>query len=362
MTNQAVQFNAGVVGVTGRFQAIVHTGHIFDANGEFVGYKSIKQQSALSKNTIVLRGFNSFLSLIGSNNGTWRMSCVAGTGNTAPNESNTTLAAYAGVCSTWTTYARTFNTNTAALPLFWRHTFRFTFNSGAFGAGSVNLAEAGIAQVTNDLSEANGSTPLLARGLLVDGGGSPTTVTVSPSDILDIVYELTFNLPYDATGSVTINIDGTPTSISYTVRPALLSNGGSFAWTEARGVFGSSPPTSEAVLLSFIGSAPETSTIWGRGTGASNGVLQGVTTVPTNTGGGDVEYTTGSFSTYVTDSKQRDLNASWGLTKANATGGINVFLVDFGNFMFQVSLGTALNKISTKQLDMTFRIAFANAP
>ena len=131
--------------------------------------------------------------------------CVAGTGNAPPTESDVLLDAYAGRANTAINSVLDINNDAGNLPLYWRVTLRSTFEPGAFGGSSVNIAEAGMAQTSTDApSSITSTSPLSSRGLLVDSFGNPTTVSVAPSEYLDIIWEYTEYLPYDLAGAVSL--------------------------------------------------------------------------------------------------------------------------------------------------------------
>src|SRR5690606_5665107 len=70
--------------VTGRFRAIVHTGHTFDDEGRVTGYKNILRQTPFGRNVVCNSGFNR---MIGAT-GTILLGMVAGDGNAAPSVSD----------------------------------------------------------------------------------------------------------------------------------------------------------------------------------------------------------------------------------------------------------------------------------
>src|SRR5690606_17397750 len=102
---------------------------------------------------------------------------------------------------------------------------------GAFGVSAVNIAEAGFTVNQTTLAGVDATTNLYSRGLLVEGGGLPTTVAVQPDEYLDMLWEHKVNVPYDSTGSFNLDMDGVPTPFDFTVRPIEFTpnNGGSIA-------------------------------------------------------------------------------------------------------------------------------------
>lgn len=120
--------------------------------------------------------------------------CRVGTGNTAPANTNTALVAQVAVSSTL--QAETYGVNRTGTFYGWRRrTIRFA--AGSMGGSAVNLAEVGVSPA------AAGS--LFSRALILDGGGTPTTISIQPDEVLDVTYELRiYPVLADATGTVTI--------------------------------------------------------------------------------------------------------------------------------------------------------------
>src|SRR5690606_37976758 len=70
----------------------------------------------------------------------------------------------------------------------------------------------------------NNSTPIFNRARVVDEMGNPTTITVLSDEFLEVIYEITLYAIDGATGTLTINIDGTPTNFDYEIRPISMNN------------------------------------------------------------------------------------------------------------------------------------------
>src|SRR5690606_18622638 len=62
------------------------------------------------------------------------------------------------------------------------------------------------------------------RARVVDEMGNPTTITVLSDEFLEVIYEITLYTIDGATGTLTINIDGTPTDFDYEIRPISMNN------------------------------------------------------------------------------------------------------------------------------------------
>lgn len=336
--------------VTGRFKAVVHTGHKFDEFGNIVEFGEILRETPFGRNTITYTGFSKIL----QNQGT-SLVMVAGAGNTTPAITDTTLVSYLGKSATLATQATTRNTTPDINDeVWWRTTYRITFAPGSLGGGSVNVAEAGIS--TNvSLGSVTSSTPLVARGLLVDGGGSPTTVSVNNAvEYLDIIWEYTEWLKASATGTVSLTIDGTPTMFDYEVRPYYFDNtSGGFnygGWKDATG-------------LTIPGYSPLRST---GGYGLSYSIqafpgplvaITGNTLSPTNSA---YVPTNVSSDAYVSNSCERTLKCTWLPSEANISGGIGVVRMNLGHTNWQISFDAKIAKINTKQLDLFWKFTMAN--
>lgn len=140
--------------------------------------------------------------------------CRLGTGNTAPAFTDTNLVAQVD------------SSNTAGLGgtqgVAGDSSYLYRRRSCRFAAGSVanvSLAEVGM---SNAATGAN----LFSRSLLKDTGGSPTTITLAPDEVLDVVYELREYIT-NADVVVAATIDGVATNV--TMRPHAYPNGTGWA-------------------------------------------------------------------------------------------------------------------------------------
>lgn len=335
----------------GRFRAVVHTGHTYDNFGNVIKHGIILRETPFGNNKITLTGFSKLLQ-----NTFNSMVMVAGQGNTAPSEGDSSLASYIGKSSTVATYTTTRN----VVPdvnneVYWRVTARVTFAPGSMGGGSVNVSEAGITTGVA-VGSVNSSTPVSARGLLVDGSNNPTTVSVNNAvEYLDIIWEYTEWVKASVTGSVNLTIDGVVTAFDYEVRPHYFDNtGGSFnfhGWQNA----GS---------MTIPGYAPNASKSGYPASGATcafAGPLGAITgNFLGNSSAANVP-TAMATDAYVTNSKQRTFRTTWLPTEANiAGGGIGAIKINLGHAVFQVGFTPKIAKINTKQLDIYWTYSMAN--
>lgn len=133
---------------------------------------------------------------------------MVGTSSTAPNAGQVALGAQ--VANTNNLTVNAYTTEIAGGYGKVRSTWRF-----AQGAAAGNLTEVGCGWST---------TACFSRALILDGGGSPTTVTVLADEFLDVTYEFRMYWPSaDATGTITINA----VNYDYVLRPANVGDWGS---------------------------------------------------------------------------------------------------------------------------------------
>ncbi len=129
------------------------------------------------KNLIVDQGMDK----IGANSA-FMSSAFAGSGSTAPVVGNTTMQSLLGQT---TTVSRDQAESTYSTP---RYMVEKRVYSFAIGAVVGNVAEVGVGW--------NTGTPLVfSRALVVDGGGTPTTITVLVTEQLVLTYRLYVKIP-----------------------------------------------------------------------------------------------------------------------------------------------------------------------
>jgi hypothetical protein len=216
--------------------------------------------------------------------------------------------------------------NSGTSPYYGITTIQFQF---AIGGATGNLSEVGIGTT---------STQLFSRALILDGGGSPTTITVLSTEALYVTYSLRQYVPLtDVTGTITLNA----INYAYTLRAANATQ--SFAWAIFNG--GDSPTLNQAQAFSgAIGAI----------TGSPAGSVSNASSVSTTA------YSNGSFV--------RNVSATWGLTAGNfGAGGIPAILAIFGGSQsrgdYQIGFSPAIPKDGTQVLTMNFQLAWAiNTP
>lgn len=246
---------------------------------------------------------------------TWMSNCYVGAGNTAPAFTDTSLVSQVASTSTILT---TTQTAAGSSPYFGTTTNVYQF---AIGVATGNLSEVGVG--------ASG-TALFSRALILDGGGSPTTITVLSSEALNVTYAFEVFVPLsDVTGSITIN----GTSYGYTVRAANSTATGSWACASTGEQAGINNAT------------------------AYNGSIGAITGAPS---GSNVSGQTRSILTYTSGNYFLDTQLSYSLSQGNLSGGISAMLITFGQRgasfgAFQIGFSPALPKDSSHTMTLTFR-------
>lgn len=279
--------------------------------------------TAPSKNLITDSGWSRFLS--SGSIPTSSMQVMLGTGNTPPTTADTALVAQVAQ-HTGPTLSTTSGTD--ATGAFNAHRMTHTFAQGAVVG---NIAEVGWKAASTD-------SALFSRSLIVDGLGNPTTLVLTAIDQLTVNYDLRYYVNNTLTSTGVISIGGVSTT--WTLRPSAVQGIASFS-----GISGLNTPSmslggyNSLVTLGGPGSAP---------TGASldYNATKSVTvtvSVPTNT----VTYQFDTIST----------------GEANLFGGIGALVFGLGNPSIlingiKVGFSPAINKTSTKTLDVTFSITF----
>lgn len=279
--------------------------------------RRVKRKTPWFKNLITNIG----LDRIGQNGavGSW---CRIGTGTTAPANADTALVSQSASTST----SISTSAANAGSPDY-QTTFTATFEF-ALGAVVGNMAEIGVGWASS------GAT-LFSRARIVDVGGSPTTISVLVTEILQATYRLSV-YPTLTDSSSTVTVGGS----SYTYVSRVASCG--------------------AVCGISLG-VPWFQTF---NHNAYNGVLGAITGLPSGTSGA---LTNGSLSAYTDGTYYRDFTLSAGISVANLSGGISVIQTKIGTVLgsvwnTQTSFSPAIPKNNTNQLAMTWRVSWARRP
>lgn len=228
---------------------------------------------------------NSGLDAIGTST-TYLNECRVGTGNTAPSALDTSLQTQVG---TTTSIQNTSVTAQSTEPYYGAYTRTYRF---AAGVATGNIAEIGVGVPAG---------ALFSRALILDGGGSPTTITVLADEFLDATYQLRMKPPLnDVLG--TINISGV--NYDTVTRAANVTNSTSWGLPSMGGGSQGSNYTFHTGTLGAITTLPSGSHYF------SNASSQGV-------------YSPGSYS--------RDFGDTVGLDSGNNVGGIRTIAYELGS-------------------------------
>ena len=283
----------------------------------------------------------------------WGRGCRVGSGSATPAFTDTNLQTIVATTVDRLTGA-THSRNLAATPPYVEKVVTYRF---AAGAAAGVLAEVGIVGSTSDGSglggALNAATPCGTRALILDGGGSPTTVTILSDEILDVTVRQRLYIPGDVVGTITPT-GGVAGAINYVIRPCEVDQdpttndggwggnvtdyGWDFAGKESGG-YGENGP--------YVGA---TSAI-GITTGEPSG---------TKIAGG-----IGQFSTlaYVANSNYRDVKQTYplgtALTGINNASGIGAYMICYRSCSFQIGFTPRMVKTQEMLFDLTFRLAWA---
>lgn len=240
--------------------------------------------------------------------------CQVGTGSTAPTVSDTALAAR--VAGSGTTTVITDGTRASAPYYAWAiRTFTF-----APGTATGNIAEVGVGW--------SSTGNLFSRALVLDSGGSPTTITVLADETLYVTYELRYYPPTgDTTGQVTLtgNIGGV---YNWTMRAGEVTS--SLRWNAAAQKAGQSG-----------------------GVSVYSGTISAITGEPSGTSSSG----TLIAQSYVNNSLEGRFNASFSLSQGNVAGGIRSMRAIIGGSTYQIEFsedgtGDPIPKTSSDTLNL----------
>lgn len=258
--------------------------------------------------------------------------CQVGTGNSAPNVADTGLATYLAGSST------IHSTSLAAQgssPYYVARTNTYRF---AAGVATGNISEVGIGTATT-------GSVLFSRALILDGGGSPTTITVLADEVLDVTYQLRV---YPPTGDVTPAVtDSGPagTEHTFTVRAARVTtatdNGNGWGISQTGSIPGGNPGSGS--------------------TRAYNGAIGAITGSPAGTSD---SATSTTVSTYVAASDEIFQTSTFGLDDGNLSGGITALEWTFGRGAggcWQAGVSPAIPKTASETLSITTKVTWSRA-
>lgn len=259
--------------------------------------------------------------------------CFVGTGTTAVAASQTTLVNAIANSSTW---QRPFTGGTyvAGPPAYKTDYITFRF---AAGIAAGNLTEVGVGW--------NSSGSLFSRALILDGGGSPTSITVLSDETLDVTYTLRCYAPADVTGIVSLG----GVNYNYTIRAAQMASGGTGSWNPGDVQSFGFCNAGDAYVQTYTGSISAT----------PGGIPSGASW------GGTVAATP---SAYVNNSLRRTVQYRLDLNDGNLGGGFKSMNLrcqgdaGYPTHAFQVEFSPDVPKDNTKVLKLNFTFSVARAP
>lgn len=259
---------------------------------------------------------------IGNSAGVIATYCAIGTGNTPPAFADSQLVSLSASTSNQVTSS---SVNMGAPNYESRHSITYEF---ALGAVNGNMAEVGVGW---------GPTTLFSRALTVDGGGTPTTIPVGVTEILQVSWRLTVYPDLsDHTGTISISGD----DYDFTARHY---NAASLLFQFA---LGAGLPWSGVVATSYAGAI-------GAVTGSPSGTTGAL-------GSTNAAYTPGTH--------YRDFTVTGSIAQSNIGGIMSMTLNVVNNaggggggsmFRTQVEFDPPIPKDGTNALSLPFRQSWA---
>ena len=345
------------IGMRGEYRAVVREA-VYDVDGNLVGPGAVLHETPWGKNLITSVGFDKLLTMT---SGALLLTGVAGAGNTAPTEADTTLASYKGKCSTQTIESSTFtSTPDGSGNIVWERVFKCTFNPGAFGGSAVNIAEAAMAM--DGAGTVNASTQVFSRGLLVDAFDAPTTVSVGTTEYLELFWRYTRFIDAEKTFTMDFTLLGVATSTDVVMKPFKNDpSSDSFHrwWANSDGVQSDRIEHLVSAFYYALGGNDNYNPY------VYDGALQaGFVTVPS----GNKLALPGSsyaYSAYSTGSKNRTFTLTIAPSDGNLTAGIAAMTVQWGMSGYQMSFDPPIAKKAPsgspdRYLRFEFNLAVAN--
>lgn len=260
------------------------------------------------------------------------LGAAIGTDNTAPNAAQTGLVAE----TTYTTTPGAGNGTTTVLGVSPYNNTITVVRRTALGALNGNYSEVGVGWA---------SAAMFSRALILDGGGSPTTISVTSAQQLDIIYQLSIYPPLVDTSNV-VTISGTSYTVTGRAANVNSTGGGYLNWTPFM-----------AVAYMWVGNTSTTGIVYSGTIGAITASPSG--TVATTDSGA-------TSDTYINNSMQRTCYYTMGLTSGNVSGGIKSTLMGWGYngafAAFQYEFNPVIPKDSTKTLVLHYSLNWAARP
>jgi len=268
---------------------------------------------------------NNGLNMVGNVSGDFMLYCQVGSGSATPTVTDTGLQSRIGASST--EQARVVGTNNTVSPYYGyrRKTYRF-----AAGTATGNVSELGISPASTGA--------VFSRALVLDGGGSPTTITILSDEVLDVIYELRLYVPMnDATGSITLSSEGS--THTWTFRALEVDGSGNTPWSSFRRAF-------DFAIVNQN---------W-----QQNGIESGLQAITANGYAATGTNATGTLvGSYVVGNYYRDVQIFFDLNQANFATGIGRVAICTNYGAYQYGFSPKIAKINTKKLTLVVRISWA---
>lgn len=319
-----MKINLPPSGVCGIIEAIV--AHKVDADGNIV---SSRHLAGPFKNIITDQGLNRM-----GDNKDYVTCCQVGSGNDTPTASDTALETW--VAGTNTLANNVSRSGSGSAPYYVSCVFTYRFPAGS---ATGNLSEVGVGWATS-------GSALYSRALILDGGGSPTTITVLSDEILDVTYQhRTYSPTTDVVDEITISGD----TYDYTLRAALANTPNTTGATEGTGWGIHGGFTHSSAQCTDAGTNYAANYMM-------TGAIGSVTSQPSGT-----RNVIGGFTNvaYSNNSLYRESILNWGLAQGNSTFTSVVF--SFGWCCYQIQFDPVIPKDNTKVLELTFRHSWSRA-
>lgn len=258
-------------------------------------------------------------------NADWRTYCQVGSGNSTPTVGDTGLQTL--VAATSTKNSELTSTQPSS-PYYGSRTIVYRF---ATGVAAGNLSEVGVGWAS--------AGSLFSRALILDGGGSPTTITVLADETLDVTYELRIYAP-----EVDSAFEFEMSSVTYDCVSRAANVTSTNFWI----------PPPAALNPGSTGNHRVT-----------NGALGAITGTPS---GSNASPDSTSISSYSNGTYYRDMTLGFSLNFGNLSGGISNLCLGYsfiggGGFSIlgarQISFSPAIDKDATKVLSLTLRQQWA---
>jgi hypothetical protein len=261
--------------------------------------------------------------------------CLVGTGSTAPAVTDTGLTTFLASTSTVTT-GSTAASGTSPYMAYSQFTYRF-----AAGVATGNISEVGVGNSATN-------TNIFSHALILDGTGTPTTITVLSTEALDVTYQIQ-NFPplVDVNSSVTLS------STTYTTLIRASQAGAAQSWALSAGGGGAAL---DGAGLGYGSGFSLMSTYSTQTLGAITGTPAGsASLVPVP-----------SVQAYTTGNYYRDTNLNFALGDGNSAGGVGSMILACGasgrSGQFQVSFTPVIPKDGSHIMTMIVRHTFARYP